>query len=92
MVYGISIMNKLFEGVLVDEGSFCKIVTTDVGNVVMPSYHKLYNSAEERNASIFNRDGKHLSIDEVSIQYNITKEDATVAYQRALIKFPEKFI
>jgi len=94
LVYGISITNFLFEGEVINSGnSFLKTVKTTDGKLIsMPISHTLFNTAEERNLSIFRNKKNHLSFDKVAIRYNISLEEVKEAYDKAIKLFPEKFI
>ncbi len=95
IVYGITIKNKLFEGIEEHIGnSFLKTISIEGQdtNIIVPFGHKLYKTAEERNISIFRSKRNHLSMDKVAFRYNITIEEAQIAYDKAIEMFPEKFI
>lgn len=93
-IYGLTIHNDLFEGVeLESDTTFLRTIkTTDGSEIVIPWTHKVYDTAEERNIAIFKKKRNQLSISKVAIEYNITLEEATTAYELALERFPEKFI
>lgn len=94
LVYGVTIQGKLFEGIETNISSmFVKqIELADGTAIVTPGNFTLYDTAEERNISIFKQKTNQLSIDKVALKYNITIEEATNAYKQALERFPEKFI
>ena len=95
LVYGITIKNELFEGIEENSGnSFLKSISIEGQdtNIIVPLEHKLYKTAEERNISIFRNKKNHLSVDKVAIKYNITIEEAQIAFNKAIEMFPEKFI
>ena len=94
LVYGITIDGKLFEGIETNLQSsmFISIAIADGATIVLPSNFILYDTAEERNISIFKKKRNQLSLSEAATKYNITLEEATFAYTQALARFPEKFI
>jgi len=93
MIYGISLKNKLFEGVELDtDNSLLRSIDSNIGILHIPATFKLFSTAEERNISMFTKNKNKLSISEVSIRYNISNEEAQNAYNKALEMFPEKFI
>ena len=95
IVYGVTISNTVFEGELVDKPfKIMKTVLTKNGQrISMIGSHKLYDTPEERNISIFLNPTNHgLSLYEVSKRYNLSIEEIEKAYETAIEKFPEKFI
>ena len=94
LIYGITIQGQLFSGYeRFDNGSFLRSVETIEGELlIMPYNLNIFNTAEERNISIFKKKKNQLSLNEAAIKYNITIEEATNAYETALERFPEKFI
>ncbi len=94
LVYGITIKGKLFEGIETNLSSmFVKSIELSDGTaIVMPGNFPLYSTAEERNISLFKKKRNQLSLNKVALQYNLSIEEATKAYEQALERFPEKFI
>ena len=92
-IYGITVHGRLFEGEEIKTtNGFLRTISTERDEIVIPSSFKVYKTAEERNISIFLDKKSHLSINEVSVRYNISKEEAQTAYDKAFEMFPEKFI
>lgn len=94
LVYGVTIKNDIFMGEEVeDDNNFLRTIKTSKGEtIVIPYNYKTYDTAEERNIAIFTSKKNQLSISKVALDYNITIEEATNAYKKALERFPEKFI
>lgn len=94
-LYTVDIKGKLIDGVEVDsDTSFLRCIKCDDGTTsVMPISYKVWDNKEERTIDLFVKNAhKKLSLDEVVIRYNLTKEEAEEALEKALDKFPEKFI
>jgi len=93
MIYGISLKNELFEGVELDSNNnLFRTIDSNIGVLNIPITFKVFSTADERNISIFTKNKNTLSISEVSIRYNISKEEAQNAYNKAIEMFPEKFV
>ena len=95
IVYGVTLNNVIFEGELVDKQfHMMKTVLTKNGQrISMIGSHKLYDTPEERNISIFlDSTNRSLSLYEVAKRYNLSIEEIEKAYETAFEKFLEKFI